>query len=139
MCRKARPDSGPREYDGAAHRAAEHRRPFEPKRDPDRADDGDIGFSRQAEFLEPPAVRRRRAAVIRHIKGDDAKPSGDRAIIHHVTELPAIVARRVQTKQRQTAAGLFDENPVPFAGDVDRDVAAGDRLEVRHRASPFPA
>ena len=77
--------------------------------------------------------------MIRHVEGYDAKPPGDRAVIHHVTELPAVVTGSVQAKERQAAAGLFDENPVPFAGDVDGDVAAGDRLEFRHRASPFPA
>jgi hypothetical protein len=77
--------------------------------------------------------------VIRHVEGYDAKPPCDRGIIHQVAELPAVVTRCVQAKERPAAAGLFDEDPVPFAGDVDRDVAAGDRLEVRHRASPFPA
>jgi hypothetical protein len=82
--------------------------------------------------------------VIRHVEGYDAKPPGDRAVVHHVTELAAVVTRGVQAKQRQAVAGLFDENPVPFAGDVDTDVAAGDRLEFRHLtfrhgASPFPA
>ena len=86
------------EHDGAAHRAAEKRRPFESERKPDRADDGDIGVRRQAEFLQPPAIRRRRAAVIRHVEGYDAKPPGDRGVIHQVTELPAVVTRRVQAK-----------------------------------------
>ncbi len=77
--------------------------------------------------------------MIRHVESDDAKPPGDRAVIHQVTELPAVVTSGVQAQERQAAAGLFDENPMPFAGDVDGDVAAGDRLEVRHRAFPFPA
>ena len=61
------------EHDRAAHRAAHDHRPFEPEREPHRADHREIARRGEPVFLQPPAVRRRRAAVIRQVEGDDAE------------------------------------------------------------------
>jgi hypothetical protein len=86
------------EQDGAAHRAAHDHRPLQPERLPDRADDGEIGLRRQPVFLEPPAVRRRGAAVIRQVESDDPKAVGHRRVVHDMTILPAVGAGGVEAK-----------------------------------------
>jgi hypothetical protein len=73
------------------------------------------------------------------VEGDRAEPAGDGGIIEEMAELAAVVAGRVQAEQRNPGAGLLHENPVRFAGNVDAGIAAGDRFEVRHPASPFRA
>ena len=127
------------QHDRSAHRASKHHRPIEPERKPHGSDDAEIGFGRETKFLQPPAVGRRRTSVIRHVERHDPKTVGDRLVVHHVAELPAVIARGVQTEQRDSGAGFLDKNPVTFSGDIDGRVAAGDRFEFRHGALPSRA
>jgi hypothetical protein len=56
-----------------------------------------------------------------------------------MAKLAAVIAGRMQAQQGNPAAGVFDEDPVGFAGDVDARIAADDRFEVRHPAPLFRA
>jgi hypothetical protein len=85
------------------------------ERQPHRANDAEIGFGGEAEFLQPPEVGRCRASVIGHIEGDDAEPCRDRRVVHQVAELPAVVTGGVQQEKRRALSGFFDEDAVTLA------------------------
>ena len=84
------------QHDRAAHRAAHHHRPLEAELEPHRADHRQIALRGEAILLQPPAVRRRRAAVIRQIERDDAEAVGHLLVVEHMAVLPRVRARGVQ-------------------------------------------
>src|SRR5207237_5694290 len=74
-------------------------------------------------------ARRRRAAVIRQVKRDDAKAAGDFGIVQHMAPLPAIGARGVQAEERNAIACLLEED----AAGVGAHVAPDDGFVLRHQ------
>jgi hypothetical protein len=62
-----------------------------------------------------------------------SEPAGNLRVVHDVAELTGIVARRMQAQQRNSASRFFDENPMGFSTDIDRQIPPGDWFEVSHR------
>ena len=108
------------QHDRAAHRAAHHHRLLECELEPHGADHREIALRRQAVLLQPPAVGRCRAAVIRQVERDDAKPVGDLRIVEHMAVLPRVRARGVQAQQRHALPGFLDMHAICGAVDIDR-------------------
>ncbi len=74
----------------------------------------------------------------RHVEGDDAKALRDVGIVQDATILPSIGAGRVQAQQRDPFARFLEIDAIAPAFEIERQVAADDRLERgRHCAAPF--
>ncbi len=127
------------QHDRAAHRAAHHHGLFQAELEPHRADNREIALRGEAVFFQPPAVRRRRAAVIRQVERDDAEFFRDLRVVEHMAVLPRIRARGVQAQQRHAMSRLLDMHAIACALDLEAKIAPDDRLELRHPAPPSRA
>ena len=73
---------------------------------------------------------RQRFAVPGHVKGDDAIVPRDGLVVEDVAELTAVGAGRMQTDERNAAAGLFDVEAMRTARKVEVQITADDGLEA---------
>ena len=119
------------EHDAAADRAAEHDRPLELERGAERPDRFGVGRGGEPVFLVVPAIGRRRLAVPGQVEGDDAERIGDRRIGHHVPELAAVGARRMQANQRDALSRLLEVEAMRPALQRHMEIAPDDRIEPR--------
>jgi hypothetical protein len=77
--------------------------------------------------------------MIGQIERNHPEPPGDLSIVHDVAELTRIVARGVQTQQRNPASRFLDENPMLIGTDIDRQIPSDDWFELSHPGLPFRA
>jgi hypothetical protein len=122
------------EHDLAADGAAQHHGPIEPQRAAERHDQVDVGARGQPVLLVLPAHGRKRLAVPRHVEGEHAEVARDRLVEHQVAELAAVGAGGVQADERDALPGFLEVDAVGTAAERQVDVAADDRLDLRHHA-----
>ena len=65
-----------------------------------------------------------------HVERDNAKPFGDRSIRHHVPELAAVGARRMQANQGNSRAAFLEIDPLRSPGLLDRHYAPSRPLRL---------
>ena len=128
------------EDDPPADRAAHQHRPVELQRVGHGQDRVGIGVGGEPVLLVLVARRRKRLAVPRHVEGDRAVVVGHRLVQHQMAVLPAVGAGGVQAEKRYPLPRLLEVEPARPAAELQRGVAAGDRLVLmRHRRLPFRA
>src|SRR5262245_826555 len=118
------------EHDRTAHRAAGDNRTFEIERLPDRANEGDVSLRRQPVLLEPPALWRIRAAVIRQVKRDDSKVRRDRFVGHQVTVLTAVSAGGMKTEKRNALPRFLEVDAVARLINLEVQVPTDDGIDL---------
>ena len=116
--------TGEMQHDAAADRATHGHGLVECERVGDLHDQSHIVARSELVFGVLPAGRRRRLAMPRHVKGDDAVVCGDAFIVHQATILPRVGAGGVQAEQGDALAGLLDVKPLRFAEQLAIQVAA---------------
>jgi hypothetical protein len=78
--------------------------------------------------------------MIGHVKRDHAELSRHGFVIEQMAVLAAVGTRGVETKKRNAAAGILEVHSVRDVAHGDVEIAADDRLHVRHgrQASSAP-
>ena len=127
------------QHDAPADGAAHHHRLVEAKRIDDGHDGVDVGARGELVLGLLPARRRRGFAVPGQVEGDDAELGENLGVIEKAAVLPAVGAGRVQADERDAGTGFLDVEPVRLALDVEAQIAADGRLELRSGAGAHRA
>lgn len=117
------------QHDPAPDRAAERNRPVQPQGRRHGSDHGDVGCGGELVVATPPALRRRRFAVERHVEHDAAEVPRDLGIRQQPAILPPVRPGGMQAQQRDALAGLLVIHPVRDTLDLEPQVAPDDVLD----------